>query len=547
MERPRSRPAQIATLAVVLVSCGAPSTTVGDASVPRDPAGQCTTPQTSPMRLLTRHEYNRTVQDLLGDVTAPAREFPREPLLHDLDNDAALNRVGDNNVIAYFNAAIALSESAIENRRASLVGACTAGELQCGKDFVRSFGLRAFRRPLTVDELLIADNLFADMIAKHGFNHALKGTLQSFLQSPQFLYRTETPASEQIPDGVVSLNGYELATKLSYFIRGTTPDAPLFAAAASGSLATEAGLSAMIDGLLASQEGTAGLTRFFANWLSLDAVSQSEKNEQIYQGFTPNLPKSWQKSLELFVNEVLRTDPSVKGLLASRNVFLNLDMAMYGSASAAQPAGMEYKMQQLPAERASGLLTQPGFLAFKALHDGSSPIRRGIFVLDKLLCEPPPPPPENQLIVPPPLSATLTTRQRFDNHRTAPSCASCHRVIDPVGFTFETYDGMGLWRDSENGQPINAIGGITEATDQTVLGNQDDLPSMARKLAGSRQVHDCIAAEIYRYAIGRQLTPADECALAPLEKRFFESGGNFLTLVSDIAKSPAFRQHATPK
>jgi len=328
---------------------------------------------------------------------------------------------------------------------------------------------------------------------------------------------------------------------MSYFITSKIPDAALLTLAESGTLDTVKGLQDSVERLTNGPDGMDGLGRFFTTWLSFDKVENTEKDPSTYGLYSPELPKAWRSSLDLFLKEILTNTPTVKALLSSSTVFLNSRMKFYASPYSESTIGDVFVKQDFAQTRRGGLLTQPGYLAFKALHDGSSPVRRGIFILDKLLCEPPPPPPADRAIVPPPVSKTLTTRQRFDIHKTDPTCASCHRIIDPVGYTFENFDGLGVWRDTENGQPIIASGGVSESEDPSVVGANDTLDVMLQKVANSRKVHDCIAGEVYRYAMGRPLTVDDECSLAPIRDRFFNAGGNFKSLIADIASSPAFR------
>jgi hypothetical protein len=191
-----------------------------------------------------------------------------------------------------------------------------------------------------------------------------------------------------------------------------------------------------------------------------------------------------------------------------------------------------------------GVLAQPGVLSLRAGPDQGSPIRRGIFVLDKLLCQPPPPPPADAAIVPPTPSAQGTTRERFAQHSQSPGCAGCHKFIDPVGFTFEHYDGVGARRETENGLPIDSRGGVVEARDPGLVAPVADLPELAQRLGKSRQVHDCVAQEWLRFALGRPLDAADACALETVQETFMAGGGSFDALLLAIATSDSFRGHA---
>ncbi len=511
--------------------------------LPDTPAPQCAPVPAAPLRLLTRHEYNMSVRDLLGDLSAPGRDFPREPLSGGLDNDATILQVGPDNVSRYFEAAEALAQKAV---RTPLVPSCEGQPAaECGRTFLHNFAARVFRRPLSTQEWEVVAGLFDSVLAQQGLAAAMERSIQSLLQSPQFLYRDElgTPMQNK---SEAALSGFQLASKLSYFVRGTTPDADLFAQAASGALDATAGVKAAVKQMLAQANGMDGLARFLAVYLYLDGVELAEKDAGVYPGYSRGLAHAWRRSLELFIADVLRNDASLKSLLTSRALFVNDTMSAYDHMGG-QGLASDFSRLEASPDRAGGILAQPGFLAYKALHNGSSPIRRGMFVLDKLLCQPPPSPPADLVIVPPAPSTTLTTRARFDQHRADPACASCHAAIDPVGFVFENYDGMGLWRTQENGHPIDASGGIVDADDAALVGSVANVQELSTKLAQSQQVHDCVAKEIYRYAAGRPLTKQDLCWFEPISARFFDSGGNFKELISNIATSPGFRTHEAVK
>jgi hypothetical protein len=492
------------------------------------------------LRLLTRAEYDHTVRDLLGDTSGPAVNFPREPLQAGLDNDAALLRVSDDGLSRYLAAAEALSADTLKNRRARLLP-CSSSDLTCGTQFIETFGLRAYRRPLESEERDDLQQLFSGVLAASGFDHAVAWTAQAMLQAPQFLYRDEAPHGT-LPQAVVTLSGYELASRLSYFVWATTPDDELLEAARSGALDEPQGLTAQAQRLLADPRALDGLLRFFSLWLYLDGVQTTEKNAASYPLYTPGLAQAWRTSLELFITDSLQREGTLAGLLSSSALFTNDAMAFYGPPVASS----EFIRTEVPGQR-HGLLTQPGFLAFKALPDSSSPVRRGVFVLNNLICQPPPPPPAGVPISPPKPSTSLTTRARFEDHIADPGCSACHAFIDPPGNTFEHYDGLGVWRDTENGQPIDATGGIVNANEASLVTAVDGVPALERVLSGSRQVHDCVAKTFYQFALGRDLTQADSCTLTQVGDRFMGSGGSFKELMLAIIEADSFRTNANPE
>ncbi|MFZ5441621.1 MAG: DUF1592 domain-containing protein [Myxococcota bacterium] len=495
----------------------------------------------TPLRLLTRPEYDLTVRDLLGATGRPSADFPRDPLKSGLDNDATLNQVTGSHVAAYLDAAERLAADTLANRRAKLLP-CATNDQACGELFIATFGLRAFRRPLNAEERANLNSVFTAANTTEGFDGAISVTLQTILQSPQFLYRDEQ-ALAVVPQPVVTLGGFELASRLSYFLWGTMPDDRLLDAAANGELDTPEGLSAQARRMLDDPKSVDGLMRFFSLWLYLDGVENTEKTTSVYPQFTPALAKAWRTSLELYVKDVLAHEGTLRALLTTNVMYTNDSMSMYGGNA---PSAAFVRNEMTGTQR-RGLLTQPGFLAYKSMPDGSSPVRRGSFVLDRLLCEPPPPPPAGSNVTPPSPSTSLTTRQRFANHSTSPACSGCHAIIDPVGFTFENYDGMGQWRDTENGQPIDATGGVKVSRDQSVLGAVTGVAELSDKLAASRNVHDCVAKEFYRFAVGRPLNQADTCTATRIGDRFMSSGGNFKELMLAIVESEAFRQNANPE
>ncbi|MFO0593815.1 MAG: DUF1592 domain-containing protein [Myxococcaceae bacterium] len=532
--------------AVALVLAGCKPVTKPPDTPPDQPVDPMTcTPELTlgtPLRLLTRAEYDLTVRDLLGAVNNPARDFPREPLSKGLDNDATINLVTDAHVAAYLDASEFLALDTLTNRRSKIVP-CNTTDTACGELFIATTGLRAFRRPLNAEERANLNTLFSTINSMEGFDAAVEVTMQAMLQSPQFLYRDEQ-ALAPVPSPAVTLTGYELASRLSYFLWGTMPDDQLLEAAANGALDTPEGLTAEAKRMLADPKSTDGLMRMFSLWLYLDGVETTEKNTQVYPEFTHDLAKAWRTSLELYVKDVLDHEGTLPALLSTNVMYTNDTMSMYGAPSA--PSSTFVRNEMTNGQRA-GLLAQPGFLAFKAMPEGSSPVRRGIFVLDDLLCQRPGNPPAGANIVPPAPSNSLTTRERFANHSTSPGCSGCHQFIDPVGFTFEHYDGIGRWRDTENGVAIDATGGVVASDDSSIVGPVDGLAELSQKLAASPRAHDCMSKEFYRFALGRQLTQADACTAAQIGNRFFKSGGNFRELMLAIVESESFRRNANPE
>lgn len=520
--------------ALLLLHCAKPPP--GPSPEPEPALCSDAAPTATPLRLLTRDEFDNTVAALLGTSTRPGRSLPKEPLSHGLDNDATLNQVSSEGVGRYLETAEALAAEAVATRKATLCG----GQPSCARQLLTGFGRRAYRRPLTVEETSALLGLFETVQAAAGTDAALEQTVQVLLQSPQFLYRAETGQAARPGAPSVRLTGFELASKLSFFLWAQAPDDALLDAAQGGDLDTLEGLTAVTRGMLADPRAALGKKRFLGLWLNLDGVERLEKDTTVYPMATPALSRAWRTSLELYLDEVFSKSGTLAGLLGTNVLFANTAMQPYVSGQAPS----SFSRFEVPAGERAGVLAQPGVLALLAGPNQGSPIRRGIFVLDKLMCQAPPPPPPEAAIVPPSPSAAGTTRERFAQHSADPGCAGCHRFIDPVGFTFERYDGVGARRDTENGRPIDSSGGVVEARDPGLVGPVDDLPALSQKLGSSRQVHDCVAQEWLRFALGRPLDAADACALKAVQEAFMSTGGSFDALLLAIATSDSFRSHA---
>lgn len=517
-------------LPLLLIGCNRP------APLPTTPVCAATTAEAAPFRLLTRAELDRTLADLVGDTTSPAAaKMPAEPLAYGLDNNAKLNSANDTWVTSAFEVAEGVAARAVKDRKALLVS-CTTFDANCGAKFVTEFGRRAFRRPLTPAERSAFLDFFDAALAKEGFDPALEQTLTVFLQSPQFLYRPELGVRGNVPGAPAQLEATDLASKLSYFLWGTMPDDELLAAAETGALDTPEGLQQQAKRMLKSPRAEAAASAFFARFFSLDALSRVEKDAVKYPMWTPTLQSSWRRSMELYFGEVARPGGTLEGLLTTPALYVDSSMTMY-----VPNTSNDFQRVAMTSAGKSGVLAQPGLLARLASPDQASPVRRGVFVFDRVLCQALPPPPANLNVTPPPAQPGATTRERFAVHGASAGCNGCHARIDPMGFGFEHFDGMGVWRDTEEGKPIDAKGSIVGTRDAELRGDFDGVGELAAKLSKSKQVHDCLATEWYRWALGRVEAESDQCALDQVTKRFFDSKGSFEELQLAIVASDAFR------
>lgn len=288
--------------------------------------------------------------------------------------------------------------------------------------------------------------------------------LQALLQSPAFLYRVEAAGAPLKPgDAHVALTDWEMASRLSYLLWGSMPDDELFAAAAAGKLRTKEEVLARAQRMIESPRARDMVANFHKQWLLLGEIDNLDKNTTVYPAYRPELRPLWRRETEEFVSRtILDEGGSLTALLTASHSFMNKSLADFYGVSGA-PSEDAWVKVPLDPTRNAGFLTHAGHLAALSKPNQSSPVHRGKFVREQLLCQQLPPPPPNIDITPPDLDPKLTTRERFAQHSTDPTCKGCHHLMDPVGLGFEHYDGLGKWRDEENGLPIDDSGKVEEA------------------------------------------------------------------------------------
>lgn len=496
------------------------------------------------VRRLSNREYNNVVRDLLGDLSRPASAFLDDSFANGFDNGSALLTVQMDQALRYQEAAERLAERAVTTRLPQLLGGCAPTNLDAGsrdatcfEKFLDTFVPRAFRRPPTQLELGRLRALYATIYASQGFRTAIQVVLEAVLQSPAFLYREELGTSQD-GSAKLKLTGFELASELSFFIIGSMPDDELFTAASEGRLQTSEDLKREASRLLQTMAARNNLREFFRQWLSLNRLSGLTKDPQAYPTFNSNLAASMEREMDLFIDDVLwNRSGTLREMFTSRTLFPDQNLgALYGiaGASAFRPVQMDSNLRQ-------GVMTRAGYLAVHSGTNSSSPVERGVFVRQALLCTrlPPPPPDVLQQAMMHPVDPTQTTRERHNEHSTDPFCQSCHRLIDPLGFGFEEFDGIGVFRDTENGHPVDTSGAIlgTDDVDGPFVG----VSELGDRLVGSRQFQQCSVTQLFRFAMGQGESSADARAIYSIAERFTVDQ-SMLDLLSTFVSSPLFTE-----
>ncbi len=492
------------------------------------------------LRRLTQSEYHNTVEALLGIDTEVAEGFAADERVGPFRSNAVAP-VGDLQVEQYMDAAEVVAEEYVTSLSDALpCDPAEIGEEACAEQWLREVMPRAYRHPVTDADVTRLMDVYAGA-SEDGFEMGVQVMLQTMLQSPWFLYHVET--GEAGGEGPRKLTGHELASRLSYFLWNTMPDDSLFAAAQSGELDTEEGLLAQVDRMLADPRAEDAVADFHLQWLGLDEMETLEKSNNAYPEFDSQLAQAMKDDTSSFVRWVFREGDGRLETLLTGAFTLTDDPALldlYGVEAPADHSAGE--PLPLPSDERSGLLTQPAVMAWYGHADQSSPVHRGKLVRENFLCQMLPPPPDDVDDVPPDPAPGATTRERFNEHTSVPSCAACHKLIDGVGFGFESYDGIGGFRLEDQGLPVDASGELVQ-TD--VDGEFDGALELSDRLAESADVQACVARQWFRYSLGRMDSEEDGCATEELVARFTSSDNDLRTLIAQIVVSDAFRYRRT--
>ncbi|HEX4923052.1 MAG TPA: DUF1592 domain-containing protein [Bdellovibrionales bacterium] len=515
------------------------------------------TPGATEIQRLTKYELINTIKDIFGDAVAADAAtriagIPNENLVSGFDTIE--RSVSATHIQAYFDLSVSVATHALSTtaRMSSVTGACfqqTTLTDTCLTNFVRNIGLKVFRRPLTAaetDELKVFYSANAATRKEGVFM-----VLARLLQSPEFLYRLEGDGALN-SSGDLELTSYELASRLSYTLWGSMPDAELFAAAADNSIKTDDGLKKHLARLLASSRAKTHIRAFYSQWLK----AQEEPSLAAYSAeFLGSISKTglataMKQELESFVDHIIWTKGgSVNDLLLSSESFVShADLAkIYGVTpwTSGPPVSLP------PATRA-GVLTRAAFL--NSGDDETHPFRRGSKVLSRFLCYDPPRPDSSTLpdgaLDEPEFDPLASTRERFEAKTLQPACMGCHSKINPFSFALESYDAIGRHRTIEdvrdpethaivNSVAVNALASyvFSEGANKTFNGPLE----MSQELASSGDADVCFVRQWYRFSRSKSDNATDNCALRPLYDALTSDGGSVLKVIETSVMDPTFR------
>ena len=496
------------------------------------------------MRRLSEAQYRRSVADIFGaDIKVAGRFEPdarRDGLLAVGSSQVGLSATGFEQ---YYNLARDIAGQAVaEPRRASLPckpHAADTPDDECANQILRQFALPLLRRPATEERLVELVGIARKSAEEHrDFYAGLKTALVGLLASPDFLFRVDHVSAS----GSLALDDYSKAARLSFFLWNAEPDGELLAAAARGDLDGGSGLAKQVDRLIASPRLEDGVRAFFTDFLGFDEFDHLEKDGAIYPAFSPKVAQdAKEQTLRTVVDLLVERRGDYRDLFTNHETFMTRRLGMIYGVPVESRTGWD--RFRFPADDPrGGLLEQVSFTALHAHPGRSSPTLRGKAIRELLLCQRVPAPPNNVnfAVVQDTNNPNFkTARDRLTAHRTEPTCAGCHRIVDPPGLALENFDGAGQFRTAENGAALDTSGDLDGQ-------RFADAAGLGQALHDDPAVTACLVSSVYRYAVGRPTAPGERDWMTWLTQSFAEDGHRLPSLMRRIALSRTFYAVSEP-
>ena len=413
-------------------------------------------------------------------------------------------------------------------------------ETACAERIVSAFVRRAYRRPVVAADWAKPLKFYHEAKEAGGFEAGIGSALSAILVSPEFLFRIERDPADLAPETTYRISDVELASRLSFFLWSSIPDEELLAIAQRGELHRPKVLESQVRRMLADPRSISLVENFAAQWLHLRNLESFTPDLRLFPDFDDNLREAFRRETELHFEALLREDRTVLDLIKTDHTFLNERLAKhYGIPNV---YGSRFRRVALDSEsRRGGLLRQGSILTVTSYATRTSPVIRGHWLLGNLLGTPPPPPPANiPNLKENTVSETLPMRARLSAHRANAACASCHDLMDPVGFALENFDAIGRWRLTENGLPIDASGGLPDGSRfNGVTGLEDALLKHPELFVGT------LTEKLLTFALGRGMSENDAPAVRRIVRDAQRDGNHFSSIVLGIVKSSPFTLRKT--
>jgi hypothetical protein len=501
----------------------------------------------APLRRLSNREYLFALQDLFPDQHPALPELPSDADVAGFDNAADGQAASDVRIVRYESVADAYAEGATadEARVRALVGCdftAAAEREACAAHFIETTGRRLFRRPLAGDERDRYVQRFVRYMNAVDFAAGVRLTLGSMLQAPAFLYRLEPRPAMAEAGSVAPLDGFAMASRLSFLLWESVPDEVLLSAAEAGQLGTRAEQRVQAERMLADPRARRVMWNFHRQWLALDRILVDEHRLR-----TPAVFADWSEreqvlaALEsrLFVENVLSDEGSLGALLTSRRAWLNRSLAALYGVSGVTDENV-FRELMLPENERAGLLTRIAFLAGNSHRGATSPPIRANALMLRMLCRTPRPPPPGIDTTPPmldPSAGPQTNRMVYEARTQGGQCQGCHVSLNGVGFGFEHYNAAGVYSLTDQGLPVDAKGTLYGSAENDSF---DGAIELSAALADNDEVYRCAAKQWFRYAFGRAASADEEAQQEQAVATFRDSGGDIRALLLEIVAAPSF-------
>jgi hypothetical protein len=492
---------------------------------------------------LNNAEYNNTIRDLFGTSQRPADAFVADDQGAGFDNIADVLNVSVTHLDMYASAARELVAEALSDaaQRAQLLSCDLAAEgATCARQAIAGFMPSAWRRPVTdaeIDRFMAPVNLSID--GGQSAETGLANALRAVLISPNFLFRVELDANPTDPTPH-ALSPYELASRLSYFIWSSMPDDELFEFAAAGTLGDPAVLAARVTRMLQDPKADALISNFAGQWLGIRGIDTAAPDAQTFPEFDDGLRAAMRSESELLFEEVITTGAPLTALLLADHTYVSDRLAQhYGLPLPGSATPVRVSLTENDQRR--GFLSHAGILTVTSHPRHTSPVNRGKWVMDNLLCQTiPPPPPDVNTELSEDLGENASLRERLEAHRADPVCNSCHSLMDPIGFGLENFDPIGTYRTVEdNGADIDASGQLPDGR------SFSGAIELVETLSADPNFGRCVAKKLFTYALGR---PPDgdsttfDLATVDALTDLTNGGSGFESLVTSLVTSTPFTQ-----
>ncbi len=493
------------------------------------------------IRILLGRQYLNAIGDLLGPNAAQQASVRADVTLNGFDSIGASQiSLTNTDIDTYESSAVAVAAAAIADPSAlAPYRSCTPTmptDVECMRSFVAEFGFVAWRRPLDDIEVGRWANVGLTAAADFGsFDKGLEFVVAGMLQSPNFIYQIEVGTATTDGSGQRKLSGYEMASRLAFFLLDTAPSVELLEAAAAGELDSADGVRAWAEQLILDPRSRAAFGNFFEEVLYLRKLKEVAKDLGTYPGWSPYLAESMKvETIALIDDIVWIKDGDFRDILDAEYTFVNQALADHYGVVYPGPSGFQ-QVPVPPGEKRGGIFGHASMLSVLAHVSSSSPTIRGKFIQERMLCYPiPPPPPGVVTDLPPASEGAQTMRERLAEHVENDVCAGCHLIMDPPGLGLENYDGVGRFRTLDNGAPIDAASDLDGEPFEGAL-------ELGRILRERPRFSYCTVLNLYRHASGHVETPGELAHLMDVDESFADAEYRFKAALVELVGSRAFR------